>query len=226
MTGRLSSPLTLTHSRRNSQVSYSPAYYQLIPTREHTSRTPPTTLQHKMSVYLSPPRSGVATHPSTPHSANPAAQPATPVSEMTLPTSIFPPPSFPQPEPAHLQRDLLVLTSFNDNTTLRWRPSWFPALISPLELWSLHNPPDVVTEPLPKVRGGIQHFTRRMRRPSDPAPRYIKTWLHWHQYCKLYSIPVDFLSEEHVKVLQMGLVRDAEGVVCGEFCLCLHLHTR
>jgi hypothetical protein len=78
------------------------------------------------------------------------------------------------PAPTRLQQDLLLLTSFNDNTSLHWRPAWFPRQTG--LLWTLHNPPNVVTERLPSNgQHGMQVFTRRMRRPEDPAPLFMKT---------------------------------------------------
>lgn len=121
------------------------------------------------------------------------------------------------------QQDLLVLTSFNDNSTLHWRPSWFtkPAFYS--ELWTLHNPPHAVTELLPQRPRGRQVTTRRMRRPDDTDPPYIKDLADWTRYCDLYGVPHDFLCEDQVRLLRLGLLRDSDGQICGKI---LSPHTR
>ncbi|KAF3032261.1 hypothetical protein E8E12_004053, partial [Didymella heteroderae] len=69
-------------------------------------------------------------------------------------------------------------------------------------------------EPLPNAFGGMQTYTRRMRRPSDPPPRNIKGWDHWVRYCDIYGIPYDFLNEEQVRIMRIGLPRIADGPIC------------
>ncbi|KAF2279536.1 uncharacterized protein EI97DRAFT_179060 [Westerdykella ornata] len=112
------------------------------------------------------------------------------------------------------QQDLLVLTSFKDNETLHWRPSWFPQGEFATKWWGLQNPPDVVTEWLPAPLYGPQVYTRRMRRPGDPEPLYIKTWEQWREYCGVAGVPEDFLNQRMVELLRLGLPRDARGVHC------------
>ena len=92
-----------------------------------------------------------------------------------------------------LQQDLLVLTSLPDNSTLHFRPSWFPQQPHSKQMWTLHNPPNVVSERVagvydPKRKGlGVPPpvWTRRLRRDDDPPPAYIKTWKHWQWYCQM-----------------------------------------
>jgi hypothetical protein len=117
-----------------------------------------------------------------------------------------------------LQQDLLILTSFNDNTSLHWRPAWFNNERTPGTIWTLHNPPNVVTELLSNDCKGIQLYTRRMRRRSDPPPQYIKDRYHWVRYCDMYGIPHDFLSQEQVRLMRMGLPRDADGYPRSRCC--------
>jgi hypothetical protein len=115
-----------------------------------------------------------------------------------------------------LQFDLLLLTSFSDNSTLHWRPSWFSQAPFSLSPWTLHNPPNVVTERLPQAAAHSRHvYTRRMRRAGDPAPAYIKTWEHWRRVCALYGVPEDFLCEEQVGLMREGLLRDEDGALRG-----------
>ncbi|KAF3004266.1 hypothetical protein E8E13_008200 [Curvularia kusanoi] len=175
-----------------------------------------------------PPKSCFATSsPYSPSSTNITVQPGTlfsPVWEPPTPTptrfsASASAPAAPPPQADHsihpsasrLQQDLLLLTSFNDNSTLHWRPSWFPQTGA---TWTLHNPPNVVTERLPTTQRGLQLYTRRMRRPEDPEPLYIKTRAHWERYCALYSVPEEFLCEEQVRAMRVGLERDEEGGVC------------
>ena len=117
------------------------------------------------------------------------------------------------------QQDLLVLTSFNDNSTLTWRPTWFPYNLRSQRFWTLHNPPNVVTEQLPMSPMESPVYTRRMRRADDPPPEFIKTWAHWKYYCTLYNIPADFLSEEMVSLMRLGLERTETGDLCGKFVI-------
>ena len=109
------------------------------------------------------------------------------------------------PELKRWQEDLLILTSFNDNSTLHWRPSWFAQSGCSTGFWTLHNPPGVVTEFLPMKELGRPVTTRRIRRYGDvPAP-YIKSWDHWYRYCEMYRVPVDFLCEEQIRLMRLGL---------------------
>jgi hypothetical protein len=119
-----------------------------------------------------------------------------------------------------VQRDLLVLTSMVDNSALSYRPTWFftPQLCH--EFWTLHNPPDVVSELLPKrTQLDRQVMTRRMRRFDDAAPMYLKTAADWARYCVLYGVPWDFLCEDQVRLLRLGLLRDRRGQLCGKLYL-------
>jgi hypothetical protein len=114
------------------------------------------------------------------------------------------------------QQDLLVLTSLNDNSTLHWRPSWFKQVPFNDSFWTLHNPPDVVTEKLPSsVPQSKDYYTRRMRQQGDRPPIYIETWDHWDRYCELYGVPLDFLSEDQVGLMRLGLPRTEKGALCG-----------
>lgn len=126
----------------------------------------------------------------------------------------------PAPPPARLQQDLLLLTSFNDNTSLHFRPAWFPPNPNPGPngTWTLHNPPNVVTERLPsnQAQHGMQVFTRRVRREGDPAPLFVKDWRVWERYCEVYGVPRDFLCEGQVGIMREGLGRDEGGSICGE----------
>lgn len=124
------------------------------------------------------------------------------------------------PELKRIQQDLLVLTSLPDNSSLTWRPSWFfpPNFIS--THWTLHNPPHVVTEHLP--RDGVlgrQVMTRRMRREGDTAPPYLKTWTQWDRYCGMYGVPRDFLCEDQIRLLRLGLPRCSDGWICRKFVI-------
>ncbi|CAN9296261.1 unnamed protein product [Alternaria alternata] len=113
------------------------------------------------------------------------------------------------------QQDLLVLTSLNDNSTLHWRPSWFKQVPFNDSFWTLHNPPDVVTEKLPSsVPQSKDYYTRRMRQQGDRPPIYIETWDHWDRYCELYGVPLDFLSEDQVGLMRLGLPRTEKGALC------------
>ncbi|KAF2476182.1 uncharacterized protein BDR25DRAFT_309618 [Lindgomyces ingoldianus] len=110
-----------------------------------------------------------------------------------------------------LQNDLLILTSFPDNSTLRWRPSWFLQDDFAQKYWTIHNPPNVVTEYLPhdKLRQAV--MTRRMRRDDDPPPRFIKNLEHWKRYCEMYGIPEDFLCEAQIQLMRLGLPTNKNG---------------
>jgi hypothetical protein len=165
--------------------------------------TPPNSSSPPRS--SSPPnRTYAQTIPSSPPPAIPSTKPA----PNTTPTNT---------PPKRLQLDLLLLTSFPDNSTLYWRPPWFAQLPPPLFHWTLHNPPNVVTERLPQTSAHSRHvYTRRMRRAGDPEPAYIKTWAHWRHVCALYEVPEDFLCEAQVALMRAGLKRDECGTVCGE----------
>jgi hypothetical protein len=125
------------------------------------------------------------------------------------------------PELKRFQQDLLILTGFPDNSSLHWRPLWFAQEHFASRFWTLHNPPNVVTEALPCSLGLDQSippvYTRRMRRPYDPLPRYIKTWDDWSRICAMYGIPEDFLSEQMVEFMRLGLSRSYDGTLLGKF---------
>ncbi|KAF2785833.1 hypothetical protein K505DRAFT_205815, partial [Melanomma pulvis-pyrius CBS 109.77] len=119
------------------------------------------------------------------------------------------------PELKRLQQDLLILTGFNDNSTLHWRPLWFDQADQYTKcFWTLHNPPNVVTELLPLKAFSRPVTTRRMRRLDDPPALYIKSWEHWYHYCEMYGIPVDFLCEEQVALMRLGLPEFSNGKLC------------
>ena len=120
------------------------------------------------------------------------------------------------PELKRFQQDLLILTSINENETIHWRPSWFNQQPFSETFWTLHNPPNVVTERIPRMNRGRQYYTRRMRRADDLPPLYIKTWDHWRRYCDMYGIPHDFLSEVQIELIRLGLPRDREDSICGK----------
>jgi hypothetical protein len=121
------------------------------------------------------------------------------------------------PKLKRLQQDLLILTGFDENSTLHWKPAWFTDISSNKKMWTLHNPPNVVTERLPYTCGGVQMFTRRMRTTCDPPAQYIVSWDHWMRYCNLYGIPYNFLCGEQVQLMRMGLSRSPNGSLCSEF---------
>lgn len=117
------------------------------------------------------------------------------------------------PQLKDLQHDLLILTSFNENETLHWRPSWFKQEDFSERFWTLHNPPNVVTERIPQISRGRQYYMRRMRRTEDVPPAYIKSWDHWRWYCDMYGVPHDFLCEGHIKLISLGLPQDENGLL-------------
>lgn len=119
------------------------------------------------------------------------------------------------PKLKRLQQDLLVLTSFNDNSTLHWRPSWFPQGPFSGRFWTLHNRPDVVTECLPNHSHGRQVFTRRMRRAGERLSSYIRDDNRWKSYCKQFGVPEDFLCAEQIELMRLGLPKSIDGTLCG-----------
>ncbi|KAF2747599.1 hypothetical protein M011DRAFT_380824, partial [Sporormia fimetaria CBS 119925] len=125
------------------------------------------------------------------------------------------PPVISNPPLHRLQKDLLILTSFPENSTLHWRPSWFPTSphATAEKFWTLHNPPNVVTEHLPAPEGVTPRYTRRLRIASDPPPAYIKTWEAWKRVCNAQGVPSDWLSESKIGLLRLGLPRNEHGVV-------------
>lgn len=104
-----------------------------------------------------------------------------------------------------LQQDLLVLTSFNENSTLHWRPSWFAQDPHAASFWTLYNPPNVVTELLPHKKLGRLVYTRRMRREGDEEPMYVKSWEQWERMCDLRGVPRGWLGEE-VSFFSLGSI--------------------
>ncbi|CAE7206375.1 hypothetical protein P3342_011407 [Pyrenophora teres f. teres] len=118
------------------------------------------------------------------------------------------------PQLKRLQRDLLILTSFNDNSTLHWRPFWFKQDPFNKKSWTLHNPPAVVTEKVPNTNyAAKEYYTRRMRRAGDRNPLYIKDWGQWRRYCDMYGVPYDFLCKEQIGLMRLGLSRNVEGEI-------------
>ncbi|KAH6538279.1 hypothetical protein HBI81_056180 [Parastagonospora nodorum] len=118
------------------------------------------------------------------------------------------------PQLRRLQQDLLVLTSFNENSTLHWRPPWFAQDLHAARFWTLYNPPNVVTELLPHAPLGQLVYTRRMRRAGDMPPAYITTWKHWNRVCDSAGVPRDWLNEEYVELMKLGLPRDEGRDIC------------
>ncbi|KAF2654586.1 hypothetical protein K491DRAFT_559200, partial [Lophiostoma macrostomum CBS 122681] len=116
------------------------------------------------------------------------------------------------PQLRRFQMDLLVLTSLPE-TSINWRPSWFPQ--GPSKMWHCYNPPDVVTVSLPYASNGspnnFAYFTRRMRQKDDPPSLYIKTWDAWNQYCAVTGVPKDFLNKDMIKLMRLGLLRAFDG---------------
>ncbi|KAF3034647.1 hypothetical protein E8E11_005059 [Didymella keratinophila] len=180
------------------------------------------------SGYRTPPHEGLATPPrssakgtvddsqlATPTSVKwESPRPETPVYNVPNPTPRTQKEVDSSPTVKRFQQDLLILTAFNDNSSLHWRPAWFERGGFRGSMWTLHNPPNVVTEPLPNDGKGMQMYTRRTRRRSDPPPQYIKDWDHWIRYCDIYGIPHDFLNEDQVRFMRMGLPRTAHGSIC------------
>lgn len=121
------------------------------------------------------------------------------------------------------QQDLLVLSSLNDNETLFWRPPWFKQSPFSDRLWTLHNPPNVVTERVPSVKEGRQYFTRRIRLEGDAPPAFIKTWKHWKHYCELYGVPEDLFCQDHIVLLRLGLPRTPKASFCRRFSLLYYI---
>jgi hypothetical protein len=116
-----------------------------------------------------------------------------------------------------LQQDLLLLTSLNDNSSLYWRPSWFQQDDFNEKIWTLHNPPNIVTERLPSAGPRSKdYYTRRIRRDDDAPSIYIKNWDHWDEYCRLHGVPLDYLAVDQIDLMHMGLPRDDKGALCGK----------
>jgi hypothetical protein len=120
------------------------------------------------------------------------------------------------PELKRWQQDLLILTAFNDNSTLHWRPSWFGQANNVAgRFLTLHNPPNVVTEILHMRELDRPVMTRRMRQQGDAPALYIKSWEHWYRYCELYGVPIDFLCEEQIELLRLGSPKSKDGRIHG-----------
>ena len=123
------------------------------------------------------------------------------------------------PELKRHQQDLLVLTSLSNNSTLHWRPAWFKQDPFNKKFWTLHNPPNVVTEKISDTNYATkEYYTRRMRRPGDHESLYIKSWDHWIRYCDMYGVSYDFLCEEQIALMHLGLHRNAKGRI---MCKCI-----
>ena len=190
-----------------------------------TSNHPAYTTTQQSSHQHQPPTS--STTNMEPHALPPPTSPTPPSSPYTHTNPSSPPPYQPAPKraptsptnpPPRHQLDLLLLTSFPDNSALYWRPQWFPPPPPTLARWTLHNPPNVVTERLPQATPHSRPvYTRRMRRAGDPEPAYIKTWAHWRRVCALYGVPEDFLCEEQVLFMREGLERGRDEELCGEW---------
>jgi hypothetical protein len=181
---------------------------------DYSFDTPPHVTPH--TPYLKPVDDIPFNNPTTPSSLTfppPASPPKTP----SIPTDLTQTLVNANHQLKRFQQDLLILTSFHDTSTLHWRPFWFPQEPNSTSFWTLYNPPNVVTELLPHARLGRLVYTRRMRRPSDAEPVYVKTWAQWERVCDLRGVPRDYLSEEQVGLMRMGLARDAKGEVVGEF---------
>jgi hypothetical protein len=165
---------------------------------------------HRTTTPTSPPNQVFSSSSVTP----PA--PSIPPSYMLIPPNLTQAAVDAKPALKRFQLDLLVLTAFAENSTLHWRPSWFPQDAHALAFWTLYNPPNVVTELLPCANFGMKVYTRRMRRKDDAAPPYIKDWEHWKRVCELRGVPEDFLCEKQVELMRLGLPRDEEGMLCGK----------
>ena len=127
------------------------------------------------------------------------------------------------PELKRWQEDLLILTGFSDNSTLHWRPSWFAQSEYATGFWTLHNPPGVVTELLAMKELGRSVMTRSMRQCGDAPAPYIKSWDHWYRYCEMYGVPFDFLCEEQITLMRLGLLKAGSVILHGTFFLSLLL---
>jgi hypothetical protein len=55
-----------------------------------------------------------------------------------------------------------------------------------------------------------------MRQDGDQPPFYIKDWNHWARYCAINGIPKDFLNEDMIKFMRLGLPRAFDGSLVGE----------
>ncbi|PVI06632.1 hypothetical protein DM02DRAFT_724298 [Periconia macrospinosa] len=117
------------------------------------------------------------------------------------------------------QKDLIILSTLPDNTSLTWRPSWFPPHTpenppSKTGTWTLHNPPHVVTEALPSGEADAVIMTRRMRKEGDRPPVFIKTQAEWERYCQVNRVPTWLFMDKSLLLLNLGLERDENGDVC------------
>jgi len=128
------------------------------------------------------------------------------------------------PQLKRLQNDLLVLTSFPENSTLHWRPTWFSQGEFAARKWTLHNPRNVITILLPSDHRAPT-FTRRMRYPLDQQPVFIKTDRSWRLYCLHFGVPLDFLNENQIRLMRLGLRRNQDGELSGkhsiDFVFCI-----
>ncbi|CAI6335896.1 unnamed protein product [Periconia digitata] len=136
-------------------------------------------------------------------------------SDIPSPSQISPDPAqsllIAESQSRRIQKDLIILCSFPDNTTLTWRPTWFPPLPpnNTTGLWTLHNPPQVVTDALPRVTGQVYSLmTRRMRKNGDRAAAYIQNESDWQRYCEVNGVPTSFLNEQMIAFMRLGLEKD------------------
>lgn len=123
------------------------------------------------------------------------------------------------------QQDLLILSSLNENQTLLWRPPWFNQEPFSGRFWTLHNPPNVVTERINSVEQGREYFTRRGRQDGDAPPAFIKTWAEWKYYCGLYGVPEDLFCKDHIFLLRLGLQKGPRADFCCRRCAAIHILT-
>lgn len=127
------------------------------------------------------------------------------------------------PRPHRLQRDLLILTSFNENETIHWRPAWFPQEERAGRFWTLFDLPNVVTELLPYKKTGKLPvrlvYTRRMRRPGDREPTYVKSWEEWDRICDSRGVPRGWLSGKMIGLMRLRLSKDSRGNLIGKLSL-------
>lgn len=172
--------------------------------------TPPT------SEPPSPEPSSLLTVPTHTHISGPwSLTPAPFVAAFNIPKDLTQQMVEQNPFLLRVQQDLLVLTSFSENSSIHWRPPWFQKTPISTTLWTVQNPMGAVTERMPCRPRRRQVMTRRMRLPDDPPAPHIKTSRDWERYCDMYGIPHDFLCEDQVRLLRLGLPRAGNGALLG-----------
>lgn len=66
-------------------------------------------------------------------------------------------------------------------------------------------------------------YTRRMRRVGKGDGMYVRSWEDWERVCAVGGVPVGWLSREMVGLMRLGLPRDGDGELIGEFDSVLQL---